>query len=256
MNYLKDIADKIYNASINLYQIDPIDLGDKNLTIHDAYEIQLLNHEKELKKGRRITGKKIGLTSKGMQESIGVNQPDFGLLFDNMESKTNLIYSSELLQPKVEGELAFVLKKDIGRDISYDNILDSTDYVIPAVEIVDSRIKNWNISIIDTIADNASCGKYFLSNIKIDPKMVDLKKIHMTMYKNGEFVNSGYATEVQGDPTNAVVWLARTLAKYGVEFNKGDIILSGALTAAVPAIKGDKFIFDYDEYKKIEIEFI
>ncbi|WP_099203219.1 2-keto-4-pentenoate hydratase [Miniphocaeibacter massiliensis] len=256
MDKLSKIADKLYDAANNLYQIDPISNRHKDLTIDDAYKIQLINHEKELKKGKVVTGKKIGLTSKGMQEAIGVNQPDFGILYNDMEVKNNIIDTDSILQPKVEGELVFVLKENIGDNITYERIIEATDYVSPAIEIVASRIKNWKVTIVDTISDNASCGQYIVSDIKIDPKKVDLKKVQLSMYKNNEFINNGYATEVQGDPVNAVVWLAKTLGKYGVRFNKGDVILSGAITGAVPAFKGDKFICDYHEFGKIEIEFI
>ena len=255
MDKLNKIADKLYDAANSLYQINPISDEYKDLTIDDAYEIQLINHRKELKKGKLITGKKIGLTSKGMQEAIGVDQPDCGILYNDMEITNNIIDTANILQPKVEGELVFVLKEDIGDDISYERIIEATDYVAPAIEIVASRIKNWKVTIVDTIADNASCGQYIVSDIKIDPRKIDLKNIKLDMYKNDEFINSGYATEVQGDPVNAVVWLAKTLGKYGVEFNKGDVILSGAITAAVPASKGDKFICDYQEFGKIIVEF-
>lgn len=255
MEKLNKIAEDLYNAANDLYQIDPISDIYKDLTIDDAYKIQLINHEKELKKGKKITGKKIGLTSKGMQEAIGVDQPDFGILFDDMEVTDNIINTSKILQPKVEGELVFVLKEDIGKDITYERIIEATDYVSPAIEIVASRVKNWAVTIIDTISDNASCGQYIVSDVKIDPRKTDLKKIGMTVYKNGEFVNKGFATEVQGDPVNAVVWLAKTLGKYGVEFNKGDVILSGAITGAVAAVSGDKFICDYGEFGKVEVEF-
>lgn len=255
MKKLQDIANKLYDASNGLYQIDPISNVYTDLTIDDAYNIQLINHKKELEKGKIVTGKKIGLTSLGMQKAIGVDQPDFGFLYNDMEVKDNYINTSKILQPKVEGELVFVLKEDIGKDVTYERIIEATDYVTPAVEIVASRIKNWKVTIVDTIADNASCGQYMVSDIKIDPRKTDLKNIEMTMYKNNKFVNKGFGSEVQGDPVNAVIWLAKTLGKYGVEFNKGDIILSGAITGAVSAIKGDKFICDYGEFGKIEIEF-
>ena len=122
MDKLNKIADKLYEAANNLYQIDPISDEHKDLTIDDAYEIQLINHRKELEKGKIITGKKIGLTSKGMQEAIGVDQPDFGILYNDMEVTNNIINTANILQPKVEGELVFVLKEDIGDDISYERI--------------------------------------------------------------------------------------------------------------------------------------
>lgn len=255
MSELIRFADILYKALKDNYQVDPISEINSDLTIDDAYEIQLINYRNKIEEGSIVTGKKIGLTSRGMQESIGVDQPDFGMLYDDMEVKNGLVEIARMAQPKVEGELAFILKEDVGKDITYENIIKATDFVTPAIEIVDSRIKDWNITIVDTVADNASCGRYIISDVKIDPKIIDLKKIKMDMYKNDILINSGYATEVQDDPVNAVVWLAKTMRKYNIEFKKGDIILSGAFTAALPAKKNDKFICDFNEYGKVEVKF-
>lgn len=255
MNKLNLIAKKLYEAEDTKVPIEPITMQYNNLSIDDAYEIQSINVKKKLTEKLIITGKKIGLTSKAMQESLGVNSPDFGILFDDMEIKNNLIKKGSILQPRVEGELAFILKNEIKETSTIEEVYNCTEYVVPAIEVVGSRIKDWKLTIVDTIADNASCGMYLLSDKKINPKDIDLKKIEMTLIKNGKAINSGKGSEVLGDPANAVLWLAKSLGQYGVKLNAGDIILSGALSAAIQANSGDKFICDYGDYGKVSVDF-
>lgn len=250
-----EIADKLYLADKNYEPIEQITNTYKNLTLDDAYEIQLINVEKKLKEGNVITGKKIGLTSKAMQESLGVDTPDFGILYDSMEIKDNLVRKKDILQPRVEGELAFILKEDLKDEATIEDVYAATDYVVPALEIVGSRIKDWKLTLIDTVADNASCGMYLLSDVKIDPREVDLKEIGMTLSKNGEVINSGTGAAVLGDPANAVLWLAKSLGIYGVTLNAGDIILAGALSAAIPAVSGDEFSCDYGKFGILSVRF-
>lgn len=250
-----EIAEKLYEADKNNMPIDQISKTYEGLTIDDAYEIQLMNVEKKLAEGNVITGKKIGLTSLAMQESLGVDTPDFGILYDSMEIKNNLVNKKDILQPRVEGELAFILKEDLKGGASIEDVYKATDYIVPALEIVGSRIKDWKLTIVDTVADNASCGMYLLSDIKIDPKEVDLKEIKMTLSKNGEVINSGTGSAVLGEPANAVLWLAKSLGNYGVTLNAGDIILAGALSAAIPAVSGDEFLCDYGDFGRLSVKF-
>lgn len=250
-----EIAKKLYEADQNNQPIEQITKTYEGLTVDDAYEIQLLNVQKKLDEGNVITGKKIGLTSLAMQKSLGVDTPDFGFLYNSMEVKDGVIKKDDILQPRMEGELAFILKEDLKDNATVQDVLDATDYVVPALEIVGSRIKDWKLTIVDTVADNASCGMYLLSDIKIDPKEVDLKEIEMSLYKNDELINQGKGSAVLGDPANAVLWLANSLGKYGVKLNAGDIILAGALTAAIPAVSGDEFTCDYGEFGKLSIKF-
>ncbi|NLW42977.1 MAG: 2-keto-4-pentenoate hydratase [Tissierellia bacterium] len=250
-----EIAEKLYQADKTGEPIEQITKVYEGLTVDDAYEIQLLNVDKKLAEGNVITGKKIGLTSLAMQESLGVDTPDFGFLYDSMEIENNTVKKDEILQPRVEGELAFILKEDLKDGATIEDVYEATEYVVPALEIVGSRIKDWKLTIVDTVADNASCGMYLLSDIKIDPEKVDLKEIEMTLSKNGEVINSGNGSAVLGDPANAVLWLARSLGNYGVTLNAGDIILAGALSAAIPAVSGDEFSCDYGEFGVLKVKF-
>lgn len=250
------LAAALKQAENNCVAIDPISPGSPDLGIADAYKIQLLNIEKELADGRTITGKKIGLTSEAVQGMLGVNQPDFGHLLDHMAVKDGEIKRNTLLQPKVEAEIAFVLKEDIhGPNATEEDVLAATDYVSAALEIVDSRISNWKIGIIDTVADNASSGRYIFSDKKVDPKTIDLKAISMDFYKNGEYVNSGKGSATLGDPLFCVAWLANTLFEYGVVLKKGEVILSGALSAMLPAEAGDDFTARFSELGEISVRF-
>lgn len=255
MSRNQEIADKLYEAEKNNEPIEQITKTYEGLSLDDAYDIQLINLDKKLKEGKIITGKKIGLTSKAMQESLGVDSPDFGILYDSMEIKNNVVKKGEILQPRVEGELAFVLKEDLKDGAALEDVYAATDYVIPALEIVGSRIKDWKLTLVDTVSDNASCGMYLLSDIKMDPKEVDLKEVEMSLYKNGEKINSGKGSAVLDDPANAVLWLARSLGNYGVTLNKGDVILAGALSAAIPAESGDEFACDYGEFGVLKVAF-
>ncbi len=254
---IKIIADSLKRAERTCEAIEQISKSNPNLGIKDAYSIQLKNIEKEVEGGHKITGKKIGLTSKAMQDLLGVNQPDFGHLFDYMEVQDNTIVRKNMLQPKVEGEIAFVLKNDlIGPNLTAEDVIKATDYVAAAIEVVDSRIANWKINIIDTVADNASSGMYLLSDKKVDINSVDLKELTMELYKNGEKVNEGIGSDVLGDPAYSVAWLANTLWEYGVVLKEGEVILSGAVTAALPAEAGEEFEARFSGLGDISVKFI
>jgi len=216
-----------------------------------------LNIGKEVADGRKITGKKIGLTSLAMQNLLGVNRPDFGHLLDTMEVKDEVVDRKKLLQPKVEGELAFVLKKDLaGPGVTSKDVIEATDYVVPSIEIVDSRIANWKINIIDTVADNASSGMYVVGKERIDPMETDLLSIKMKLYKNGEYINGGIGSDVLGDPAEAVAWLANTLSEFGVSLKKGEVVLSGAFSAALAAEAGDEFTAVYENIGEVKVKFV
>lgn len=147
-----------------------------------------------------------------------------------------------LIQPRAEGEIAFVLKKDLrGPGVTEDQVLDATDYVLPCFEIVDSRIRDWKIRIQDTVADNASCGVFVVGDDRAKPHALDLAAVKMDITQNGEHVASGLGSAVQGHPATAVAWLANTLGRYGIPFLKGEIILSGSLAPLLPALPGDRF---------------
>lgn len=254
---LKGFSDALRNAEKTCVAIGPISKADETLTIPEAYKIQLFNIDEKVKEGQKITGKKIGLTSPAMQNMLNVNQPDFGHLLDSMEVQNNTIEMSTMLQPKVEGEVAFILKKDlVGPNVTVADVLEATDYCVAAIEIVGSRVKDWKINIIDTVADNASSGMYVLGDTKVDPKVVDLTKTTMVLYKNGEMVNEGKGTDVMGDPSFCVAWLANKMGEYGVQLKAGDVILSGAFSAAPSVAAGEEWKAVFSDLGEAVVKFV
>lgn len=236
---------------------EPLSTTNPELSIDDAYAIQISRIETALSNGEVISGKKIGLTSAAMQNLLGVDQPDYGHLLQSMEVLNGgTISLSKLFQPKIEGEIAFVLKDDlVGPNVTPADVLAATDYIIPAIEIVDSRIKDWKIKLVDTVADNASCGLYVLGENKVKLNGIDLKEIEMQLLKNGEVINEGKGTDVLGDPAICVAWLANKLSEYDVTLKAGEVILSGALSAAVVAEPGDKFTASFSTLGEVNVQF-
>ncbi len=254
---MKKIADALYNAEITRIPIDPITQMFPNITIDDAYKIQLINVERKVKLGARIVGKKIGLTSKAMQRLFGVNEPDYGHLFDSMYvDNGETIYLSQLIQPKVEAELAFILKEDLrGPGVTVVDVLRATDIVVPVFEIIDSRIKNWQIKIQDTIADNASAAKFVVGDGAKDPYSIDLKHLGLVFEVNGEIVSTATAASVLGNPARAVAWLANKLAYYGTYLKANEIILSGSFIAAVDAKPKSIYVASFGGLGSVEVRF-
>lgn len=239
------LGDELFAALRARSVIEPLTNRAPDITIEDAYNISLRFLERRKAEGERIIGKKIGVTSKPVQDMLGVHQPDFGFLTDTMEvadgSSVSLVKAG-LIQPRAEGEIAFVLKKDLrGPGVTEDQVLDATDFVVPCFEIVDSRIRDWKIKIQDTVADNASCGVFVLGKDRIKPRALDLAAVKMQIRKNGTHVADGIGAAVQGHPATAVAWLANTLGKFGIPFLAGEVILSGSLAPLLPAVPGDHF---------------
>ncbi|WP_256761952.1 2-keto-4-pentenoate hydratase [Cohnella sp. WQ 127256] len=223
--------------------VAPITEMKPDITIQEAYGIQLVTIGNKVTAGSRIVGKKIGLTSLAMQQLLKVDQPDYGHLLDDMVVENGGVISfSSVLQPRVEAEIAFVLKKElIGPHVTAAEVLLATDYVLPALEIVDSRIADWKIKLQDTVADNASSGLYVLGGKPVKPDAVDLTLAGMAFYKNGELMNTGVGAAALGNPAACVAWLANKLFEFGIGLKAGEVILSGALSAAVNAVPGDHF---------------
>ncbi len=223
--------------------ITPIRHAEPLATIDDAYAIQTLNRDHWVREGRRIVGAKIGLTSKAVQQQIGVDQPDFGVLFADMQvGEADAVTTGRLLQPKVEAEIAFCLGRDIasvGDDPA--DLKGAIAYALPALEIVDSRIAEWDIKMVDTIADNASSGLFVLGTQRVDIRDIDLAACTMRMERNGALASEGSAAACLGNPLKALSWLASMRIERGEPLKAGDIILSGALGPMVPAAPGDSF---------------
>jgi len=242
---ITELGDELFAALRARAVLEPLTNREAGITIDDAYRISLRFLERRKAEGERIVGKKIGVTSKPVQDMLGVHQPDFGFLTDRMhvaDGGSVSLVKAGLIQPRAEGEIAFVLKKDLkGPGVTEEQVLDATDYVSPCFEIVDSRIRDWKIKIQDTVADNASCGVFVLGKDRIAPRALDLAAVKMDILKNGVHVASGLGSAVQGHPATAVAWLANTLGAFGIPFLAGEIILSGSLAPLLPAQPGDRF---------------
>ncbi len=243
-NIIQAMAADLYTALRNQQMIDPLSTREPNMTIEDAYAVSsgLLQKRIELD-GEKVIGKKIGVTSKAVQNMLGVHQPDFGYLTDAMvvDESESLSLTTKMIQPRAEGEIAFVLKHDlIGPGITASDVLRATDFVVPCFEIVDSRIKDWKIKIQDTVADNASCGYFLLGSQAADPRKLDLSTVGMVVELNGQVVSTGAGAAALGaSPISCVVWLANTLGRFGVPLKAGEVILSGSLVPLQPVKAGD-----------------
>ncbi|HQR03206.1 MAG: 2-oxopent-4-enoate hydratase [Proteobacteria bacterium] len=238
-------GDELYAALRSRKTISPFSSRRDDITVDDAYYISLRFLERRLADGEKVVGKKIGVTSKPVQDMLNVHQPDFGFLTNAMEvpnGATVSIAGSGMIQPRAEGEIAFILAEDLnGPGVTAEDVLAATEYVAPCFEIVDSRIHNWEIRIQDTVADNASCGIYVIGAERVKPAGLDLANVRMDIIKNGQPAGSGLGSAVQGHPCTAVAWLANTLGKFGIPFKKGEAILSGSLAPLIPITAGDRF---------------
>jgi 2-oxopent-4-enoate/cis-2-oxohex-4-enoate hydratase len=230
-NEIKRLGDELYDAWTGGTTVAPLRDRIAGIDIAAAYQIQSRFIDRRVAGGEHIVGKKIGVTSAPVQEMLGVYEPDFGQLLSGMVfTNGDSIALSSLIQPRAEGEIAFVLKHDlVGPGITAVDVLRATDYIVPCFEIVDSRIDNWDIKIVDTVADNASCGVYVLGDDKVDPFDVDLSLVGMRIDIDGELFTTGAGAAVQGSPVNSVAWLANTLGTLGIPFRAGEVILSGSL---------------------------
>lgn len=237
-------GDELFDAYRSGTTIAPLRDRYAGIDIVDAYRIQEHFIARRTAIGEAVVGKKIGLTSKAVQEMIGVFEPDFGILTSVMtHAEGATVDLDTLIQPKIEAEIAFVLKQDLaGPGVTAMDVLRATDHVCACFEVVDSRIDNWDIRIQDTVADNASCGVYVLGETRVDPRDVDLTLAGLLIELNGEAHATGVGAAVQGSPANAVAWLANTLGRLGMPFRAGEVILSGSLAPLIPVASGDTFV--------------
>jgi 2-oxopent-4-enoate/cis-2-oxohex-4-enoate hydratase len=237
------LAAELHAALRERRTVAPLIARHAELTIDDAYSISLSALALRVAEGERVVGKKIGVTSKAVQDMLGVHQPDFGFLTDRMHVVGVIdVDAHKLIQPRAEAEIAFILRESLsGPGVTASDVIAATEAIVPCFEIVDSRIDDWKIGIVDTVADNASCGVFVLGEERIDPRTVSLPDLHVRVTKNGQLLSEGLGSAVQGDPAQAVAWLANTLGAYGVTLDAGDIILSGSLVPLADAVKGDVF---------------
>lgn len=256
-DYIGKAAAALREATQSGQFITPLREQYPALDMAGAYAIQSLNTEQRIATGRRIVGCKIGLTSQAVQKQLGVDQPDFGMLFDDMGYDEALpIPMAHMHQPKIEAEVAFVL----GRDLDMENpglvdVIRAIDFALPALEIVGSRIENWNIRLVDTIADNASSSGYVLGGSPRKLSDLDLRHCAMQMTCNGEKVSAGFGRDCLGHPLNAVVWLARTMARNGAPLRAGHLVLSGALGPMAKVEANQVFEADIEGLGKVTAAF-
>lgn len=222
-----------------------------------AYAVQDTNTRHALAAGQKLAGRKIGLTSKAVQAQLGVDAPDFGMLFEDMRIAHGAeVARGRVMQPKVEAEIAFVLARDVpDPDPSFASLASAVAYALPAIEIVGSRIENWNIGLLDTVADNASSGLFVLGDTPRKLDGLDLVGCGMTMARRGEIVSSGQGAACLGHPLEAALWLARTMARVGRPLLAGDIVMSGALGPMVTAEPGDAFEARIDGLGAVAVAF-
>ena len=236
-------GEELYRALRERRSVEPLTDREPGITIEDAYQIQLGVVRRKLEReGVRHVGKKIGVTSEVVMNMLSVRQPDFGHLTSEMLlSDGASVPTGEMLLPRAEGEIAFVLGRELrGPGVGPDDVLAATAEVRACFEIVDSRIRDWKIKIQDTIADNGSSGMLVVAGRGVSPRDVDLKTCAMTLEKNGEVVGRGVGAASMGWPVNAMVWLANVLGEYGIPLAAGEIVLSGSLGPLVPVVAGDR----------------
>ena len=240
---IRRLGDELYDALRQRRTLVPLTDRHPDISIDDAYHISLHMLSRREADGEKVVGKKIGVTSKPVQDMLNVHQPDFGFLTDTMhypDGATIALAEAGLMQPRAEGEIAFMLKADLrGPGVTKDDVLAATAWVAPCFEIVDSRIDDWKIKIQDTVADNASCGVLVLGGVRKSPRKLDLALAGMVLTKNGDIISTSTGAAVQGSPVNAIAWLANTLGRLGIGLKAGEIILSGSQSPLVPVVAGD-----------------
>ena len=237
------LGDELYRALRERATVAPLTGREPGITIEDGYRISRRMLDRRLADGEKIIGKKIGVTSKPVQRMLDVHQPDFGWLTTPMayEDGAEMPVSRELIQPRAEGEIAFVLSRDLrGPGITEKDVLAATDHVMACFEVVDSRIADWKIRIQDTVSDNASSGLFVTGREKALPSQVDFELCGMVVEKNDEIISTGAGAAALGSPLTCVAWLANTFGALGVPLLAGEVILSGSLVPLEPVKAGDR----------------
>ncbi len=256
-------ANALYEAETSRRQIAPLTQTHADMDMDDAYAVQKAWVDRKLADGRRITGYKIGLTSRAMQMAMNIDAPDFGVLLDDMRFENGAtIRAGDFPDPRIEVELAFVLRERLfGEDVSLDEVMAATDYVVPALEMIAARSfrvdpdTGYTRTVFDTIADNAANAGYIPGDRKIDPNTVDLPWIGAMLYLNGEIEETGLAGGVMGHPAHGIRWVCRRFAPHGIGLEPGQFILAGSFTRPVAVTAGDRVLADYGPLGTIEVNF-
>ncbi|MET8875329.1 2-keto-4-pentenoate hydratase [Nocardia sp. NPDC004604] len=252
-----ELADELDVAERDRVGIEPLIARHLDIDVVDAYEIQLINIRRKLDNGAKVVGHKVGLSSLAMQQMMGVDEPDYGHLLADMQVFEDVpVETSRYLIPRVEVEVGFILGADLpGADCTEADVLAATVAYAPSIELIDSRIKDWQIGLADTISDNASSAGFVLGAARVAPKDIDIKAIDAVLTRNGEVIAEGRSDAVLGDPVIAVAWLARKVASFGVRLKAGDIVLPGSCTRAIDARAGDSFHAEFAGLGSVRLQF-
>jgi 2-keto-4-pentenoate hydratase len=252
-----ELAADLAQAERSRVPIAPLTDSNAGIDVVDAYEIQLINIRQRVAEGARVVGHKVGLSSEAMQKMMGVDEPDYGHLLDEMQVfQDRPVQAGRYLYPRVEVEVGFVLAADLpGARCTEEDVLAATAAFAPAIELIDTRITDWKIKLCDTIADNASSAGWVLGEARVSPKDIDIKTIDAVLTRNGEVVAKGRSDAVLGNPVTAVAWLARKVESFGVRLKAGDIVLPGSCTKAIDARPGDDFVADFEGLGSVHLSF-
>lgn len=252
-----ELAADLAQAERSGEPIPPLTAAYPDIDVVDAYEIQLINIRQRVAEGARVQGHKVGLSSKAMQQMMGVDEPDYGHLLDEMELFEDIpVKTNRYLYPRVEVEVGFILSADLpGAGCTEDDVLAATEALVPAIELIDTRITDWKIGLCDTIADNASSAGYVLGEARVSPAGLDVKTIDAVLTRNGEVIAEGRSDAVLGNPVTAVAWLARKVESFGVRLRKGDVVLPGSCTKAIDVHPGDDFVADFAGLGSVRLSF-
>ncbi|MDT7549123.1 MAG: 2-keto-4-pentenoate hydratase [Actinomycetota bacterium] len=253
-----EVAELLRVAEETATAVPPIVSTHPDIDVVDAYEIQLRNIRRRVAAGNAVLGHKVGLSSLAMQQMMGVDEPDYGHLLADMLLLEELpVEASRYLLPRVEVEVGFVLGGDLpGEGCTVEDVLAATEYVVPAIELIDSRIADWKIGLLDTIADNASSAGLVLGKERRKPDELDLTAIDATLVRNGEQVATGRSDAVLGNPAIAVAWLAQKVASFGVRLEAGHVILPGSCTRAYDVAAGDSVVATFSGLGSVSVSFV
>lgn len=254
----RQIADELLRAEEERTVVPLLTARYAGMTVDDSYAVQRLWHERGIENGRRHVGRKIGLTSKVMQVATGITEPDYGAIFaDQVYESGAVIEFDRFSNVRIEVELAFVLGEPLsGPDATIFDVLDATKYVVPALEILSSRVELAGRTIVDTISDNAALGAVLIGGTPVAPSAVDLRWISALLYRNETIEESGVAAAVLGHPAMGVAWLANKLAQHGDRLEAGEIVLAGSFTRPMWVERGDTIVADYHELGALSCRFV
>lgn len=254
-----EAAELLRTAQRDRTPVDPLTGTYPEIDATDAYEIQLINTRSRLEDdGVTVHGHKVGLSSKVMQKMMGVDEPDYGhLLSDMVLSEGTPVETGRYCYPRIEVEIGYVLGRSLpGEGCTTADVLAATEYIVPSIELIDSRIRDWKIGLADTIADNASSAGVVLGSARVRPADLDPADIAAVLHRGGEELARGNTSAVLGDPTEAVAWLARKVASYGVRLEAGHVVLPGSCTRAVDVRPGDEFRAEFEGLGSVSVGFV